>query len=134
MGLTKVWGNGCSFSLIKNSTIKTDCCLQFAITLSRITSIRVSEYNNIMPDNKQQDVIIHGPLSSREFASQEPPTVAYNWQRGVFFNATIVGIAAFTAPGLWNAMQSVGAGGEETPYLVMCVSPTNPLLFARQTS
>lgn len=43
----------------------------------------------------------------------------YQWYRGVFFQATIVGFCAFTAPGLWNAMQSVGAGGQQTPYLVM---------------
>lgn len=43
----------------------------------------------------------------------------YHWYRGVFFQATVVGIAAFTAPGLWNAMNSVGAGGQKSPYLVM---------------
>ena len=43
----------------------------------------------------------------------------YQWFRGVFFQATVVGFCAFTAPGLWNAMQSVGAGGQQTPYLVM---------------
>ncbi|TVY81455.1 UNC93-like protein [Lachnellula suecica] len=54
----------------------------------------------------------------------------YNWFRGVFFQATVVGIAAFTAPGLWNAMQSVGAGGQQTPYLIMA---GNALLFALMT-
>ena len=43
----------------------------------------------------------------------------YLWYRGVFCQATIVGCCAFAAPGLWNAMQSVGAGGAQTPYLVM---------------
>ena len=43
----------------------------------------------------------------------------YHWYRGVFFQATVVGLCAFAAPGLWNAMQSVGAGGQQTPYLVM---------------
>lgn len=45
----------------------------------------------------------------------------YHWFRGVFFQATAVGVAAFAAPGLWNAMSSVGAGGQQSPYLVMCV-------------
>jgi hypothetical protein len=56
----------------------------------------------------------------------QPPSEApslddrqYNWYHGVFFQATVVGFCAFTAPGLWNAMQSVGAGGQQTPYLVM---------------
>ncbi|KAK2049499.1 hypothetical protein LZ31DRAFT_627763 [Colletotrichum somersetense] len=39
--------------------------------------------------------------------------------RGVFFQTTVVGIVAFTALGLWNAMNSVGAGGQQSPYLVM---------------
>ncbi|KAK6070105.1 duf895 domain membrane protein [Seiridium cupressi] len=54
----------------------------------------------------------------------------YSWYRGVFFNATIVGIFAFAAPGLWNAMNSVGAGGQQTPYLVMA---GNAILFAIMT-
>ncbi|ETS86006.1 hypothetical protein PFICI_04031 [Pestalotiopsis fici W106-1] len=57
-------------------------------------------------------------------------TEKYSWYRGVFFNATVVGIAAFAAPGLWNAMNSVGAGGQQTPYLVMA---GNAILFAIMT-
>ncbi|KAF2995022.1 hypothetical protein E8E14_003819 [Neopestalotiopsis sp. 37M] len=54
-------------------------------------------------------------------------TDSYSWHRGVFFNASVVGITAFAAPGLWNAMNSVGAGGQQTPYLVMA---GNAILFA----
>lgn len=43
----------------------------------------------------------------------------YHWFRGVFFQTTVVGVAALAAPGLWNAMNSVGAGGQQSPYLVM---------------
>lgn len=43
------------------------------------------------------------------------------WYRQVFFQATVVGMCAFLAPGLYNAMQSTGAGGQQTPYLVMFV-------------
>ncbi|KAH8657863.1 major facilitator superfamily domain-containing protein [Xylariales sp. PMI_506] len=60
----------------------------------------------------------------------ETNAAKYSWYRGVFFNATIVGITAFTAPGLWNAMQSVGAGGQQSPYLVMA---GNAILFAIMT-
>ena len=49
----------------------------------------------------------------------EHDTQKYSWFRGVFFQATVVGISAFAAPGLWNAMNSVGAGGQQTPFLVM---------------
>ncbi|KAK1988190.1 hypothetical protein LZ30DRAFT_536450, partial [Colletotrichum cereale] len=54
----------------------------------------------------------------------------YNWYRGVFSQATVVGIAASTAPGLWNAMSSVGAGGQQSPYLVM---GDNAVLFSLVT-
>ncbi|KAH6975168.1 major facilitator superfamily domain-containing protein [Ilyonectria sp. MPI-CAGE-AT-0026] len=54
----------------------------------------------------------------------------YNWFRGVFFQATVVGISAFAAPGLWNAMNSVGAGGQQTPFLVMA---GNAVLFSLMT-
>ncbi|KAF2791865.1 hypothetical protein K505DRAFT_247965 [Melanomma pulvis-pyrius CBS 109.77] len=60
----------------------------------------------------------------------ESPNKPYSWFRGVFFQATVVGFCAFTAPGLWNAMQSVGAGGQQTPYLVMA---GNAVLFSLMT-
>ncbi|KAI1470551.1 MFS general substrate transporter [Daldinia caldariorum] len=66
--------------------------------------------------------------SPNDEVNESPPK--YSWYHGVFFNATIVGIAAFAAPGLWNAMNSVGAGGQQTPYLVMA---GNAILFAVMT-
>jgi len=42
-----------------------------------------------------------------------------SWYRRVFFQATVGGCCAILAPGLYNAMQSTGAGGQQTPYLVM---------------
>lgn len=59
---------------------------------------------------------------SDEYSSDESlGNEQYNWFRGVFFQATVVGVSAFAAPGLWNAMNSVGAGGQQTPFLVMYV-------------
>ncbi|CAN8102406.1 unnamed protein product [Discula destructiva] len=72
-----------------------------------------------MADMQAQGNGLQDMTSSEEGSPHEAASNPYSWRRGVFFNATIVGIAAFAAPGLWNAMQSVGAGGEETPYLVM---------------
>lgn len=40
------------------------------------------------------------------------------WYRSTFYNATILGLCNFAAPGIWGAMNSLGAGGEEKPYLV----------------
>ncbi|OAG12354.1 uncharacterized protein CC84DRAFT_1159686 [Paraphaeosphaeria sporulosa] len=61
---------------------------------------------------------------------EAPQDERYKWYRGVFAQATIVGCCAFAAPGLWNAMQSVGAGGAQTPYLVMA---GNAVLFSLMT-
>lgn len=60
----------------------------------------------------------HGSVPS-EVHEEARQDERYKWYRGVFAQATIVGCCAFAAPGLWNAMQSVGAGGAQTPYLVM---------------
>lgn len=49
------------------------------------------------------------------------------WYRGSWYNATILGICSFTAPGLWGAMNSLGAGGAQRPYLV---NTANALLFS----
>ncbi|KAE9974457.1 hypothetical protein BLS_003109 [Venturia inaequalis] len=44
--------------------------------------------------------------------------IKVKWYRGTYYNATILGICNFLAPGIWGAMNSLGAGGEEKPYLV----------------
>ncbi|KAJ5099398.1 major facilitator superfamily domain-containing protein, partial [Penicillium argentinense] len=56
---------------------------------------------------------------------QEPPTKRV-WYRTTLYNAFIIGGVGFMAPGLWNAMNSLGAGGAETPYLV---NAANALVF-----
>jgi hypothetical protein len=48
------------------------------------------------------------------------------WYRGTLFNAFIIGSVGFLAPGLWNAMSSLGAGGAESPFLV---NAANALVF-----
>lgn len=80
-------------------------------------SLKVSD-NRTMPEAEGQKVTVH-EMVPKDTDGLEAGDTIYNWRRGVFFNATIVGLAAFAAPGLWNAMQSVGAGGQQTPYLVM---------------
>ena len=40
------------------------------------------------------------------------------WYRSTFYNALILGICNFCAPGIWGAMNSLGGGGEESPWLV----------------
>jgi MFS family permease len=52
------------------------------------------------------------------------PTV--KWYRSTFFNALVLGLCNFLAPGIWGAMNSLGGGGEEKPYLV---NAANALTF-----
>ncbi|KAJ5949354.1 DUF895 domain membrane protein [Penicillium verhagenii] len=49
------------------------------------------------------------------------------WYRTTIFNACVIGVVGFLAPGMWNAMNSLGAGGEEKPFLV---NAANALVFA----
>jgi hypothetical protein len=48
------------------------------------------------------------------------------WYRSTFFNITVLGLCNFSAPGIWGAMNSLGAGGAESPHLV---NAANALTF-----
>lgn len=48
------------------------------------------------------------------------------WYRTTLFNAFVIGAVGFIAPGLWNAMNQLGAGGAQAPYLV---NAANALVF-----
>lgn len=48
------------------------------------------------------------------------------WYRTTLFNAFVIGVVGFLAPGLWNAMNQLGAGGAQEPYLV---NAANALVF-----
>jgi hypothetical protein len=54
------------------------------------------------------------------------PPRAVRWYRSTFFNISILGLCNFSAPGIWGAMNSLGAGGAEKPYLV---NTANALTF-----
>ncbi|PYH49361.1 DUF895 domain membrane protein [Aspergillus saccharolyticus JOP 1030-1] len=59
-------------------------------------------------------------------STEQPPTTPPNqpssnqpkWYRSTTYNALILGLCNFLAPGLWTAMNSLGGGGSESPYLV----------------
>jgi hypothetical protein len=40
------------------------------------------------------------------------------WYRSPLFNVIIVGLISCTQPGIWNALNNTGAGGQQEPYLV----------------
>ena len=44
--------------------------------------------------------------------------MAAKWYRSTFYNAVILGLCNLLAPGIWGAMNSLGAGGAQKPYLV----------------
>lgn len=48
----------------------------------------------------------------------EYANLSVKWYRSTFYNALILGLCNFLAPGIWGAMNSLGGGGEEKPYLV----------------
>ena len=53
------------------------------------------------------------------------------WYHTTLFNAFIIGGVGFMAPGLWNAMNSLGAGGAESPFLI---NAANALVFGLSMS
>nr|POF23978.1 hypothetical protein CFP56_54914 [Quercus suber] len=73
---------------------------------------------------KQADVRADAPSSPS--SSQVPPT-RIKWHRSTYYNALILGLCNFCAPGIWGAMNSLGGGGEESPWLV---NAANALIFS----
>ena len=73
---------------------------------------------------------------SPEVAKDEPTLVALDRHgRPVFFHSTlfqilVVGVCAFTAPGIWSAMNGLGVGGSLSPDLV---SGAHAILYAFMT-
>ena len=52
--------------------------------------------------------------------------VPVKWYRSTMFNMTILGLCNFAAPGIWGAMNSLGAGGAAKPNLI---NAANALTF-----
>ncbi|OAR00242.1 hypothetical protein LLEC1_05982 [Akanthomyces lecanii] len=57
----------------------------------------------------------------------DAPPAKRTWYRTTLFNAFVIGGVGFLAPGLWNAMNALGAGGGQEPFLV---NAANALVFA----
>ncbi|KAK5705124.1 hypothetical protein LTR97_002239 [Elasticomyces elasticus] len=54
-------------------------------------------------------------VSEQVLSSTKHPV---KWYRSTWYNAVVLGICNFCAPGIWGAMNSLGGGGEESPWLV----------------
>lgn len=52
------------------------------------------------------------------YAAPKPVSRFTRWFRSPLFNVIIVGLISFTQPGIWNALNNTGAGGQQEPYLV----------------
>lgn len=59
-------------------------------------------------------------------SNKAPAKHPVKWHRSTFFNMTVLGLCNFAAPGIWGAMNSLGAGGAQKPYLV---NTANALTF-----
>ena len=68
-----------------------------------------------------------GSPQDDESAGIQP--VKRNWFHSTFFNITVVSVCAFIAPGLWAAINGLGAGGAESPYYV---NAANSVIFCLQ--
>ncbi|RAL08869.1 DUF895 domain membrane protein [Aspergillus homomorphus CBS 101889] len=53
-----------------------------------------------------------------EESAPPSPTTKPVFYRSTTYNALVLGLCNFLAPGLWTAMNSLGGGGSESPYLV----------------
>ncbi|KAL4739213.1 major facilitator superfamily domain-containing protein [Aspergillus similis] len=58
------------------------------------------------------------PEQNFEQPVQKPVSRLTRWYRSALFNVIIVGLISFTQPGIWNALNNTGAGGQQKPYLV----------------
>lgn len=65
-----------------------------------------------------------GPFSERRIYLTEHAEV--HWFRSTYTQALILGVCNFCAPGIWGAMNSLGGGGEQSPWLV---NSANALTF-----
>lgn len=60
----------------------------------------------------------HKADDQQVYAETKPVSRFTRWFRSPLFNVIIVGLISFTQPGIWNALNNTGAGGQQEPYLV----------------
>lgn len=65
-------------------------------------------------------------LNESEFAPPKDQQHPVRWYRSTFYNMTILGLCNLAAPGIWGAMNSLGAGGAAKPNLI---NAANSLTF-----
>ncbi|KAK4235637.1 hypothetical protein C8A03DRAFT_17650 [Achaetomium macrosporum] len=82
-------------------------------------------------NSKIDDVqVATGHASERDSGQPTKPLSAFTrWYRSPLFNVVVVGLISFTQPGIWNALNNTGAGGQQEPYLV---NGSNALTFGQK--
>jgi MFS family permease len=80
-----------------------------------------------MPELVPEEQVLKSQTKDVLPSTESAPRVHRTWYRTTLFNAFVIGMVGFMAPGLWNAMNSLGAGGAREPYLV---NAANALVFA----
>ncbi|KAF2806584.1 MFS general substrate transporter [Mytilinidion resinicola] len=59
-----------------------------------------------------------GNSDTSEVPIRRPTSKFTRIYRGPWFSVIVVGLISFTQPGIWNALNNTGAGGQQEPYLV----------------
>ncbi|KAL3302597.1 putative DUF895 domain membrane protein [Colletotrichum asianum] len=80
-------------------------------------AVKEDSPSGVAPNIEQSE---KNPGALLKRTTSQPPSYSrpVKWYRSPFYNATILGMCSFAAPGLWGAMNSLGAGGAQEPYLV----------------
>ncbi|KAM0330174.1 hypothetical protein ACHAQA_004347 [Verticillium albo-atrum] len=70
-------------------------------------------------DAHQKDVALSAEQGTTDETHPVKPVSRFTrWYRSPLFNVIVVGLISFTQPGIWNALNNTGAGGQQEPYLV----------------
>lgn len=70
--------------------------------------------SSIDHDKTVEDGNVKGGPSVAE-QTAKPVSKFTRWFRSPLFNVIIVGLISFTQPGIWNALNNTGAGGQQEP-------------------
>ncbi len=70
------------------------------------------------PDEKRIDDAGAVEVAGAPQEHTKPVSRLTRWYRSPLFNVILIGLISFTQMGIWNALNSTGAGGQQEPYLV----------------
>ncbi|KAI0005728.1 hypothetical protein F4779DRAFT_597551 [Xylariaceae sp. FL0662B] len=82
-----------------------------------------------MADNLSDKIDVALEEAPTRVSPPHEPPAKRTWYRTTFFNLSVVAACAFIAPGLWAAINGLGAGGAASPYYV---NTANSVIFVLQ--